>query len=52
MKTKCLRKNCEFYSKSMDNNCVALHTIYQNAYECKFHKIAISNKASKNKTFI
>lgn len=48
MKKKCLRNNCEFYSKSMDNNCVALHTIYQNAYECKFHKVVKKDGKEQN----
>lgn len=38
MNHKCKRTNCQFYSQRMDNNCVALSEIYQDAYKCAFHK--------------
>jgi len=39
MRKKCKRRNCKFYNQNMDNNCVALCEIYENVYDCKFHKV-------------
>ena len=39
MVKKCKRRNCAFYNQEMDNNCEALCVVYENVYDCKFHKV-------------
>lgn len=35
---KCRRSSCQFYDKTMDNNCVALSSVYRDVYQCAFFK--------------
>lgn len=49
MNHKCKRTNCQFYSQRMDNNCVALSEIYQDAYKCAFHKKREEQEEDKKK---
>lgn len=34
----CKRRDCKFYNKFKDNNCVALSKLYENNMDCKFYK--------------
>lgn len=40
----CKRKDCQFYNKFMNNNCVALSTVYEYDCDCKFYKKATGDK--------